>query len=238
MQIVATWNKQASVLKNTGIIITNCALIKQKKAKITCLCDFCFLLFFCLQLGADWEAISKTRASCFTGVSKHSKTIKALGLTASGFHQFSHVWKPRYNTRTRFWNITYSLPREMNGLMSSTQLQLGGTFRHFSYQDSGVSQIFIRIISKGEKILSNVNVVVWRQIKRENSSLPVAVRFSKTRVLKLPPNCGGVLVIKPFISRGKLYCYFSFRRSVFKYPGVPCLSIPAFWHSIIPAFRV
>ena len=27
-----------------------------------------------------WEAISKTRGSCFIGVSKHSKTIKALGL--------------------------------------------------------------------------------------------------------------------------------------------------------------
>ena len=27
-------------------MITNCALIKQEKAKITCLCDFCFLLFF------------------------------------------------------------------------------------------------------------------------------------------------------------------------------------------------
>ena len=31
---------------------------------------------------------------------------------------------------------------------------------HFSYQDSGVSQIFILIISYGEKIVSNVNVVV------------------------------------------------------------------------------
>ena len=84
MQIVTTWNKQASVVKNTDIIITNYDLIKQKKAKITCLCDFCFLLFFCflfffcLQLGADWEAISKTRASCFTGVSKHSKRIKSV----------------------------------------------------------------------------------------------------------------------------------------------------------------
>ena len=49
-------------------------------------------------------------------------------------------------------------------------------------------------ISKGEKILSNVNVVVWGQIKSENSSLPVAVRISKTRVLKLPnvkPTGGG-----------------------------------------------
>ena len=35
-------------------------------------------------------------------------------------------------------------------------------------------------------MLSNVNVVVCRQVKRENRSLPVAVRVSKTRVLKLP----------------------------------------------------
>ena len=26
--------------------------------------------------------------------------------TASCFHQFFRVWKPRWNTRTRFWNIT------------------------------------------------------------------------------------------------------------------------------------
>ncbi len=25
------------------------------------------------------------------------------------FHQFSRVWKPRWNTRTRFWNITYKI---------------------------------------------------------------------------------------------------------------------------------
>ena len=31
---------------------------------------------------------------------------------------------------------------------------------HFTCQDSGVSQIFVLIISDGEKILSNVNVVV------------------------------------------------------------------------------
>ena len=31
---------------------------------------------------------------------------------------------------------------------------------HFVSQDSGVSQIFILIISNGEKILSNVNVVM------------------------------------------------------------------------------
>ena len=32
-----------------------------------------------------WEAISKTRGSCFIGVSKHSKTIKALGLRPRAF---------------------------------------------------------------------------------------------------------------------------------------------------------
>ena len=57
---------------------------------------------------------------------------------------------------------------------------------HFTCQDSGVSQTFGLIISNGEKIPSNVNVVVRKQVKRENSSLPVAVRVSKTCVLKLP----------------------------------------------------
>ena len=47
---------------------------------------------------------------------------------------------------------------------------------------------FLLLISNGEKILSSVNVVVWRQFESENSSLPLAVRVSKTRVLKLPNN--------------------------------------------------
>ena len=57
---------------------------------------------------------------------------------------------------------------------------------HFACQNSGVSQICILIIFKREKILCNINVVVRRQVKRENNSIPVAVRVSKTRVLKLP----------------------------------------------------
>ena len=36
----------------------------------------------------DSEAISKTRASCFIGVFKHSKTMKALGLRPSAFISF------------------------------------------------------------------------------------------------------------------------------------------------------
>ena len=57
---------------------------------------------------------------------------------------------------------------------------------NFTCHESGVCQVFILIISNGEKILGNVNVVVKGQVKRESSSLPVAVRVSKTRVLKLP----------------------------------------------------
>ena len=38
-------------------------------------------------------------------------------------------------------------------------------------------------------MLSNVNVVVSGQVKSEKSSLPVAVRISETRVLKLPIIC-------------------------------------------------
>ena len=57
---------------------------------------------------------------------------------------------------------------------------------HFECQDSLVSQIFILLISNGENTLRNVNVVVRGQVKSENSSLPVAVRVSKTLVLKLP----------------------------------------------------
>ena len=57
---------------------------------------------------------------------------------------------------------------------------------HFACQESIVSQIFVLLISNGEKILSNVNVVVCGQVNNENCSLPVAVRVSKLRVLKLP----------------------------------------------------
>ena len=69
MQSVTTWNKQASVVKNTDIIITNCALIIQKKAKITCLYDFCFffvLLFsFFLLFAIRRRLRSHFKNSCF-----------------------------------------------------------------------------------------------------------------------------------------------------------------------------
>ena len=44
---------------------------------------------------------------------------------------------------------------------------------------------FILIIPNGEKLLSNVNVIAWRRVSRENRSLPFVVRVSKLRLLKL-----------------------------------------------------
>ena len=52
--------------------------------------------------------------------------------------------------------------------------------KHFACLDPLVTQIFILLISDKEKIPRNVNVVVWGQVKGENSSLPVAVRVSKS----------------------------------------------------------
>ena len=57
---------------------------------------------------------------------------------------------------------------------------------HSVCQDSGVSHIFILIIHNREKVVSIVNVMVRRRVTRENSSLPLPVRVSKSRVLKLP----------------------------------------------------
>ena len=56
---------------------------------------------------------------------------------------------------------------------------------HFACKESIVCQMLMLLISNGEKILSNVNVVVRGQVKSENGSLPVTVRVSKTRVLKI-----------------------------------------------------
>ena len=42
------------------------------------------------------------------------------------------------------------------------------------------------LISNEEKILSNVNMVVWGQVKHENSFFPVTVRVLEMCVLKLP----------------------------------------------------
>ena len=70
--------------------------------------------------------------------------------------------------------------------MGVFEMQTATGREYFECWESIVYQICVLLISNGEKILSNVNVVVWAQVKSENSSLPVAVRVWKTRLLKLP----------------------------------------------------
>ena len=56
----------------------------------------------------------------------------------------------------------------------------------FSFFDGSFAQIFSQIASITVKKLRNTNFISSRHIKRENNSLPVDVRRSKTSVLKLP----------------------------------------------------
>ena len=58
------------------------------------------------------------------------------------------------------------------------------TFR--TRQDSGLSQILKLTVSSSKKRLNNINVVVWREVKYENSALLVAVRGSKTLHAEAP----------------------------------------------------
>ena len=56
----------------------------------------------------------------------------------------------------------------------------------FSFFDGGFAQIFSQIASITVKKLRNSNFISLRHVKRENTSLPVDVRRSKTSLLKLP----------------------------------------------------
>ena len=56
----------------------------------------------------------------------------------------------------------------------------------FSFFDGGFAQIFSQIASITVKKLRNTNFISSRHVKRENTSLPVDVRRSKTSLLKLP----------------------------------------------------
>ena len=58
----------------------------------------------------------------------------------------------------------------------------------FSFFDGGFAQILSQIASITVKKLRNTNFISSRHVKRENTSLPVDVRRSKTSLLKLPIN--------------------------------------------------
>ena len=56
----------------------------------------------------------------------------------------------------------------------------------FSFFDGGFAQIFSQIASITVKKLRNTMFISSRHVNRENTSLPVDVRRSKTSLLKLP----------------------------------------------------
>ena len=60
----------------------------------------------------------------------------------------------------------------------------------FSFFDGGFAQNFSQIASITVKKLRNTNFISSRHVKRENTSLPVEVRRSKTSLLKLPNDQG------------------------------------------------
>ena len=65
----------------------------------------------------------------------------------------------------------------------------------FPFLDDGIAQIFSQIVSIRVKKLCNTNFISSRHIKRENASLPVDVRRSKTPLLKLPSSLRSIAVL-------------------------------------------
>ena len=61
----------------------------------------------------------------------------------------------------------------------------------FHFFDGVFAQIFSQIASITVKKLRNTNFISSRHVKRENTSLPVDVRRSKTSLLKLPISLAG-----------------------------------------------
>ena len=87
-----------------------------------------------------------------------------------------HWWKEREN-----WLVVLgSLRSNVSERRTSTGSGL------FSFFDGGFAQIFSQIASITVKKLRNTNFISSRHVKRENTSLPVDVRRSKTSLLKLP----------------------------------------------------
>ena len=68
----------------------------------------------------------------------------------------------------------------------------------FSFFDGGFAQIFSQIASMTVKKLRNTNFISSRHVKRENTSLPVDMRRSKTSLLKLPN-----VQIQPYLNKIK-----------------------------------
>ena len=68
--------------------------------------------------------------------------------------------------------------------------------KHFAYQGIGLFQISKLMVSSSENLHNNINVLVWRQVKQEKSSLPVAFAAQGRRMLKLPNKWAVLLLLE------------------------------------------
>ena len=89
-------------------------------------------------------------------------------------HDDSNLWRGTH------WSLLGSLSSNVFERRTSTG---SGLFSNF---DGGFAQIFSQIASIAVKKLRNTNFISSRHVKRENTSLPVDERRSKTSLLKLP----------------------------------------------------
>ena len=97
------------------------------------------------------------------------------------FEKFSTwIWQLPYAVNVTLNRVIGSLSSNVFERRTSTGSSL------FSFFDGGFAQIFSQIASITVKKLRNTNFISSRHVKRENTSLPVDVRRSKTSLLKLP----------------------------------------------------
>ena len=85
---------------------------------------------------------------------------KSTRPTASCFHQFSRVWKPRWNTRTRFWYVTSNISRNAHRLKSGEY--------HSDYPPQFSWGIFSRVTRLDQSCASeNIWQIIIHGITRE-----------------------------------------------------------------------
>ena len=100
----------------------------------------------------------------------------------------THIFENVFICVDRIWDTDPLLPRPTIGSLSNNVFERRTSTGSglFSFFDGGFAQIFSQIASIKVKKLRNTNFISSRHVKRENTSLPVDVRRSKTSLLKFP----------------------------------------------------
>ena len=102
------------------------------------------------------------------------------------FEALAKLDQVRSGKTTDYWalGVTHLILGSLSGNVFERRTSTGSGL--FSFFEGGLAQIFSQIASITVKKLRNTNFISSRHVKRENTSLPVDVRRSKTSLLKLP----------------------------------------------------